>query len=182
MRTWLFHSHDWVWLSRLSCVSRPTVLNGSVSATPTPSPGCQSLSLGPVPRWAQSPVMAEVEAGKGNLPSCTPQNLWCTASHPARVYPTSTWLAHIKIVAQWWQDQQWLKHHLTFLTGQKQNRCPQGHATLHDHTLTYHKVPCRAISFFPFFFFFPQQFDRDIESTHHTIHPFKDNQLLIAHL
>lgn len=32
----------------------PEALNGSIPATATSSPGCQSLSLGHVPRWAQS--------------------------------------------------------------------------------------------------------------------------------
>lgn len=38
-----------------SLLPDPAVLNGPTPATPTPSPACQSLSLGPVPRWAQSP-------------------------------------------------------------------------------------------------------------------------------
>lgn len=33
-----------------SLLPDPAVLNGPTPATPTPSPACQSLSLGPVPR------------------------------------------------------------------------------------------------------------------------------------
>lgn len=44
-----------------------------------------------------------------------------------------------------------MRNRLTFATGQKQNRLPEGHVTLHDYALTYHKAPCHAIHFFLFF-------------------------------